>query len=132
MAQKPLNYRREMLVALAVFVVSLFWVCLFALVLLSTLDRKPGSYRLSELLIWPSVLCLCITGGVAFGIARFWRVNPFLLGLIAAVPYFAMSGSLLLESRFGATAFWTAAALITILFYVGAVYLHRSKHSDPD
>ena len=127
MTPKLLNYRREILLTLAVLVVSLLCVFVCGFALFRMMDRDPHSYKLSGVLIGPSIACLIITSAVAFGIARLWRYSSLVLGLIAAIPYVAMSGLLLLELRFEGVAFWAGAGLITSAIYVAAIKLQRSK-----
>jgi steroid 5-alpha reductase family enzyme len=124
---KPSSRGSQILVALAVFMVSLLCVAGLCFAIFTTIDRKPGSFSFVDVLWAPSVVALGVTAGVAVGIGLRWRSSPLLLGLIAALPYFALSGAILAESRTDGVGLWTIAGLVAFVLNAGAVhYLRRT------
>ncbi len=121
-----MRHIREFFVAVAVFAFSLGGVVFFVVSLTKLGLQKLGSEQLLGAMVGPSVQCVCITAGVAYGVSLVWRASPIVLGVVAAAPYFLLSGCLLYESEDGA-AFWAGAGIVTFAIYVGAIRLCRRQ-----
>jgi hypothetical protein len=110
---------RNVLVALGSILISAGYAFCIALTLFN-LGRSHLTY---DTLAGPAFLALLFTTLAGLGAAAMWRSAAWLLGAIAALPYLAMSGLLLSESRTDGVLFWTAAAVVTFLLYAGPSYI---------
>ena len=81
-----MRHIREVFVALAVFVFSLTCVVFFVISLIKLGWQRVGPENLLGEMVGPSVKCLCVTAGVAYGVSLLWRASPVVLGVVAAAP----------------------------------------------
>ena len=121
-----MRHIREVFVALAVFVFSVMCVVFFVISLTKLGWQRVGPENSLGEMVGPSVKCLCVTAGVAYGVSLLWRASPVVLGVVAAAPYFLFSCCVLYESEDG-VAFWAGAGIVTFAVYVGAVCLRRRQ-----
>ncbi len=120
---------REVFVAFGSLVVSAACVVYLGILLFSLgPSHLSRGTNLLHAIATPLSTCAVVTASLAFGAAIVWRGPSWLLGLVAAIPYFIVCGMLLFESRTDGVLFWSSAGVLTFLFYVAAIFLVRLTH----